>query len=367
MSTENFNISDTSNNRVDIESLITEIQRASGVTTSLSYPTPVLVSFTTFTVTFKSALDGGEQAALAAVVAAHKGEPTVSDPVDDRGIPRVASSIPMGRGERLCSHNFCDSCTWWQFSKAIVDGATNRVGDVFNILFPGDQSNDRIIDLRSARMTNEDLVTSDMTSQLNETLVHLIPEVKQDGVVIDPSEYTLDPEAATITFDTPPAGGVVVTVSCRYPTSSRYVFHPPMGSKWTFEDAELDVTSDVDMIAPVRTRVWGSRPEPPPVGSLNTVVILGGRTYKKVRDFHALARRFYGPLPASFGGSGSAGVDAWTFEWQYARADSFYSTTSFKGEGKWTFNETSMEIEGDVEFPGTYMSVIYFGPNDSEA
>lgn len=327
------------------------------------------------TVIFKDALPADDKTALDAIVAAHSGEP-IADPraqkKDVQGNLLTAQVVAVGGGHRLVTHNFCDDCTWWQESVEVVDGATTANGDFTEYTL---DSGDKIIDVRHGRLTFEDAITPATVAPNGNTMTNIVPEVKVNDVAVDQSNedadtgddrYTIDFDTGKVTFGVARQSGDTVTVSYRKPGSSKFRFQPPAGKKWSFEDAEIDASEDVDMNATFRTAIHGSHT----TLTGGTVVELGSKTYKTFHDFQAAARRFWGPLPAGFGGTGGVNVQKWTFEWQYARSDIFYATPNYMDKNidpqQVTYNWAEGRIVGDTPYPGHILTLTYYGQETDE-
>lgn len=360
--------------KVSSDRLDREIRQSPDITVALErIETDVAVG--DCTIIFKDALGAAEKTALDAIVAAHSGEP-ILDPLaqkkDIQGNLLVAQVVAVGGGFRKVTHNFCDSCTWWQESVEVVDGPTTSGGSetVYTL-----DSGDTMIDVRHGRLPFEDEVTVDTVAPNGNTMTNVVPVVKVNDVALDETNedatsgddrYTIDYESGAVTFGVARQQGDTVTVSYRKPGSSLYTFKPPAGKQWSFEDAEIDASEDVDMTAPFRTAIHGSHT----TITGGSVVEVGSRTYKSFHDFQAAARRFWGPLPSGFGGAGGISSPKWTFEWQYARSDLFYATANYVDKHidsqKVTFNRAEGRIVGDVPYGGHFLTLTYYGQETDE-
>lgn len=115
----NYLVSDTANNKVDIESLRTEIETSS-ISRSLDYAnTPMSLSNNDLIITFTIALLASEKTELDSIVANHEGIETVNieeiqlkDRTPVSNIPRVAVYEPEGDFQSIVSHDFTDNTTW---------------------------------------------------------------------------------------------------------------------------------------------------------------------------------------------------------------------------------------------------------------
>lgn len=252
---------------------------------------------------------------------------------DADGVQKAVYRLTRGGGYRSASHNFCDPCSWWQESVHASEVATTDDGAQTSYTIDGTA---KIVDLRHGRVTFEDVITVETVAPNGNTMDDVVPTVSVDGVAIDLANedatsggdrYTIDYPNRKIVFGVARDPNAVVTITCRRAASSRYTWVPPDNQKLSLEDAEVDVTEDIDMTASIITTGYGSHT----VLTGGQVVALETRSYKKFADFHRLAREFYGPIPGNFGGSGGYGnVNAWTFKWQYVRADVFFSTPGYR-------------------------------------
>ena len=292
---------------------------------------------------------------------------------DEYGRLSSVVQIPVGGGLRRISHNWCDKLTWWQESTHHPDTAATNTTPFLVYTISGGGG---LIDLRHARMPFEDDVVAATVAPNGNPMTDIIPTVRVNGVALAQSNedaasgndrYVIDYAAGTVTFAVARDPSDEVTASFRRAGSSKFTVAPPTGKKWIIEDAEIDVAEDIDLTTEFRTVEYGSHP----TLTGGAVVPLRTRRYKKVRDFQAAARRFWGPLPSGFGGLGGVSVAAWTFEWDYSRADELYATANYLYNSgisttRVTGNKTEMLIQGDVPFPGSYMTVTFYGKETTE-
>jgi hypothetical protein len=366
----------TSGGEVDVASLKAEIE-SSAITIALEFPEPITVGFSDAEITFKVPISGAEETILDDIVANHEAIPILLEDGflrDAEGNVLTAPRISAGVDGRFVSHNFCDSCTWWQESLESLNTTTSDLGGlglVFTLSLP---QGTHLIDVRHGRLTDEDKIDETSVAPNGNTMTSIIPQVYINGNPIDQinedasagvNRYTIDYEAGTVTFAVAKILQTV-TVDCRYPVGSLFRFKPPTGKKWTFTLAEIDLSADVDLSSMVDTALWGSNPDTPPDGSNGTLVPLGGRTYKRTKDLHAYANDFLGPLPASLGGTGQTGEEAWTFKWYYQRSTLMYNSLNALGPGKYTINEARIQTRDDLPLGGSYLTITYHSSEDSE-
>jgi hypothetical protein len=283
----------------------------------------------------------------------------------------VANSLGTDGGERRITHNFCDALTWWHESTEHVAQATTS-GDqlVYDIT-----DHDKLIDVRHGRITFEDDITAATVAPNGSTMTNIVPTVLLDAVALDQAledadtgadRYTIDYAAGTVTFAEARGGGVVVTVSFRKSGSSKYTIIPEAGKKFVLQDAEVDCSEDIDMTSSFSVKTSGSHT----TLTGGAVVPLSTKVYKTMHDFQSAARRFWGPVPANFGGTGGVASPKWTFEWQYSRSDALYDTPNYRDlndePASVTLNKVEVSIDGDAAYPGCCLTVAMYGYQEAE-
>jgi hypothetical protein len=305
--------------------------------------------------------------------------PGISYPsLDQDGHQISTPRLGRGGGYRITSHNYCDPCSWWQGSTHDPLAATVETVPLVEYTIAGAAG---VIDLRHGRVVFEDAITAVTTNPV--TLVpmtDLVPSVFVNGILIPQANedapagadrYTIDYPAHKIVFAVARGVGDVVTVSCRRAASSVYVWRPggagtnpldPLTKyRVVLEDAECDMTADIDQDRPMQMQAWGSHT----VATGGTIVPVDTRLYKRFRDWHAVAREFYGPIPAGFGGTGGDPSPRWTFRWQYSRSDVMYYDPNYLDMSgfplEFTLNYLGLSIPGDVALPGTCVTFTLFG------
>jgi hypothetical protein len=232
-----------------------------------------------------------------------------------------------------------------------------------------------LIDVRHARLTFEDMITAATVAPNGTTMANILPVVKVNGVALAQGNedaasgndrYTLNYDIGRVTFAVARGAGDVVTVSCRRAGTSKYTFKPGTGKKMILEDAEVDCSEDLDMIAHVQTVAYGSHS----TLTGGTVVPVDTKTYKTMHDFQAAAREFFGPLPANFGLTGGINSPKWTFKWQYGRADVLYDTLCYVNlnldPDEVTGNKLVLQTKDDVELGGSVCTVAFYGAEVKE-
>lgn len=291
--------------------------------------------------------------------------------LDIHGNTKVSAQIGIGGGVRYITHNFCDKCSWWQESTEHIDQATTS-GDqlVYDIT-----GHDSLIDVRHGRITFEDDITAGTVAPSGNTMTNIIPTVKvntvalsqaNEGATSGDDRYTIDYETGVLTFAIARQGGDTVTVSFRKAGSSKYTLAPTAGKKYVFEDAEADVSEDIDMVSHVVSTVHGSHT----TLTGGAVVPILVKKYKTFHDFQAAARKFWGPLPSGFGGAGGINSPKWTFQWQYSRSDEIYATPNYMDLNldatKVTANKVVVSTQGDMVLGGSVLTLTFYGQETNE-
>jgi hypothetical protein len=376
--------SDFPGGAVNTTTLTTEIQ-ASSIVTALDR---IDTAGDVIDIWFKDALSAGDKTTLdndatgpaGGLIAAHNNAATVQppDPVSISNIKTdvqdqliVANALGIDGGVRLITHNFCDPCSWWHHSTEHTAQATTS-GDSLTY----DITNHvNLIDITHGRLAFETFLSAATVGPVGNTMTNIIPTVLLDatplaqsleGHATDPDRYTIDYENGDIIFGVARTGEVV-TASFRKAGSSKFCIVPSAGKKIVLQDAEVDVTENIDMTAHFHVDVHGSHTSV----TGGNVVSLSDRVYKNMHDFQAAARRFWGPVPANFGITGGVNSPKWTFEWQYSRSDELYDTPNYRdlniNAALVTLNKVEVSIEGDVAFGGDFLTVTMYGYETAES
>lgn len=324
-------------------------------------------------ITFKAALSVEDEAALTIVLSEHTGDPE-SIPMaslDLHGNTKTTNQIGIGGGFREISHNFCDKTTWWHGSLEVLnDSSTTSDMMIYNLSRSG------IIDVRHSKITFEDDLTETTVTPDGIVMSNIVPTVKVNGVALDQSNedaivgddrYIIDYSTGMITFFLVRTILDVVTADFRVSDSSIYVLAPVDGERIVLEDAEIDLSEDINLTSAFITTVYGSHS----VMTGGTMVPVQVKKYKTFHDFQSAARRFRGPIPVGFGGVGGILSPKWTFEWQYSRSDELYDTLNYVDlnldASKTTRNRLEISIDGDAELGGSLITITFYGQKSSES
>jgi hypothetical protein len=342
-------------------------------------------------VVFKGTLSTGDRTILdndvatgnlmGGLIGAHDNAPNV-EPATDVSLVNVAQdslghlavAVGMGsdNGFRKVSHNFCDPCSWWHHCSEHVAQPTTS-GDQLTYAIT-DHLN--LIDVRHKRLYEEHLIDNTTVAPTGTTMTNILPTVLVDAAPLDTANedattgddrYTIDYETGEVVFAVARDGGEVITATFRKATSSKYCFKPSANKKLVLTDAEIDCSEDVDMVTGFETHVYGSHT----TLTAGNKALVSRRVYNSMHDFHAAARRFWGPLPSGFGGSGGVASPKWTFEWQYSRSDSFYDTANYRDlnidAALVTLNYVESLLAGDTPFGGSVMTITFYGYEVAES
>jgi hypothetical protein len=288
------------------------------------------------------------------------------------GYTKSVTAIPIGGGIRQITHNYCDPCTWWQESTEHTDQATTS-GDQLTYDITGHTN---LIDLRHGRAVFEESITTSTVVPNGNTMTNIVPTVSVDAVALDQSNedatsgddrYTIDYDAGTVTFAVARGGAEAVTVSFRKSGNSDFTIVPDAGKRITLEDVEVDCTENIDMTTSVVTTVYGSHT----TLTGGAIVPVEVRKYKVFHDFHAAARKFWGPVPSGFGGTGGVSSPKWTFQWEYIRSDELYATANYVDQNldpaSITVNKIVVTTGDHLALGGDLLTLAFYGSQAGEA
>jgi hypothetical protein len=386
--TYSYVATDFAGSKLNPANLMTEI-RASTIVTALdridtvggTKSQGVIINPTSVNVVFKNALsaadktilDGDTTGPAGGLIAAHDNGPKLdkTPALDIHGNTKVSASIGIGGGFRYITHNFCDKCSWWHESTEHVDQATTSSDQlVYDIT-----GHDSLIDVRHGRVTFEDDITSTTVGPNGNAMTNIVPTVKvntvalaqsNEGATTGDDRYTINYATGVVTFVVARQVTDTVVASFRKAGSSKYTLAPAAGKRLVLEDAEVDLSEDLNMVAAAISTVHGSHS----IVTGGNVVPLQVRKYKTFHDFQAAARKFWGPLPANFGGVGGVNSQKWTFQWEYTRSDEIYATKNYVDLNidptKITANKIVLSTTGDAVLGGSYLTLTFYGQELSE-
>lgn len=306
-----FSVVDCLNDKVDSDRLTSEIQ-VSPISVSLER---LETSAASFDVWFRAALSVEEQSTLIGIVAAHTGEP-LKDPtqarVSDLGRMEVEIYKAAGKSAIICSHNFCDPCSWYSQSIGVVDRVLEPINETLTTYVSGRK---HWIDLTHGRVTREGSLSTSyrVTVKVNGV-------TKMEGV-----DYLVDYHHGEILFSwinpfigddaytnsNPPRMGLgqlaandVVTASFSYSGGSCFTIKPASTKVIRIEKTEVQHTHDVLIHSPIIFQPWMPHPYVP--GAMMPVPSnYGGEisVYKGAMDFVNEGNQGVGAIRAFGGGS----------------------------------------------------------------
>lgn len=297
---------------VDGPRLATEIS-ASGITVALDR---IDTAGDACDIWFKAALTQGEETTLSGIVSAHSGEP-----LPDATQPRVSEFQRLevevykagGKGAIICSHNFCDPCSWYTQATKLEDHVLTAV-DATRTLYSSGRKH--WIDLFHGRVTREGNFNTPYKVH-----VKVNGTEKAEGVdfIVDYNYGEvhfawLNPFIGDCSYggQTPPprlgmgalAENDVVTVTFYRATGSRFVIKPSAGKIIRIEKTEVQHTHDVLVHSAVVFQPWMPNPYVP--GTMMPIPNeYGGElaVYKAASDFVNEGNQGVGFIRAFGGGS----------------------------------------------------------------
>lgn len=225
---------------------------------------------------------------------------------------------PTGRGMILCSHNFCDPCTWWQNSQKL-EGVTLQAVNGSRTLYRSPRKH--WIDLFHGRVTREGSFNAEYRPVVKVNGVE-----KKEGV-----DFIVDYEHGEVQFawinpfisdcdfspllPAPPAMGMgpleetdVVTATFHHAGSSVWSIKPKAGKVIRVELTEVQHTQDALVHSAVIFQPWMPNPQNPEQ-MIPIPDEFGGEiaVYKGATDFVNEGNRGTGTLRA-FGGGSMKGI-----------------------------------------------------------
>jgi hypothetical protein len=284
------------------------------------------------------------------------GAPKTSD-----GKPVVSIFPTEGSRKTLVSHNWCDKTTWYQESTRVVD-------EIPDALTPGvtyQLDNQFVIDTYHGKLwAEDDLLDADGNSY--RVLVEVDSgsgfesKEERDPHVGSGGDFTLDYDTGTITFDPPIGLTDDVRVTYHYAGSSVFTIKPTEGKVLLLKSAEVQFSTDVNMLDTVKFVAYGyvdvfapqlssANGGPIPTG---TKIPVNTTTYKTMYDFQAESNGAMPTMP-TLGGSGWRGIQHSfvVFSWNYAALLALYSNYGM---------EVRIYLEHDDAFTGEFATATVY-------
>jgi hypothetical protein len=247
----------------------------------------------------KTTLDGDTTDPAGGLIAAHDGEPLVSESlVTVENVPTVIPDLSTDSRATVYSPNFCDRCSWYPESIEVVDEVLTPDGTYETY----SSAHSFWIDLYHGRVSDEDDLVA------NYPIVIKVDDVVQTmdapfGAGGD-GDFSLDPESGEITFHTPLTSENVVEASYHYADGSEWVVKPAEGKKLELKKAEVQMSLDINIHDTLQYSIYVMG---------NPVKV---KKYKTPMDYINESNGAY-PLIKAFGGDRGLSQDVQTFPWEY--------------------------------------------------
>lgn len=265
---------------------------------------------------FKAALSEGEQTTLQGLVAAHSGEAlpdTVQPRVSEFQRLEVEVYKAAGKGAIICSHNFCDPCSWWSSAVQVENRVLEPVDDGRTLYVSGRK---HWIDLFHGRVTREGTFNTPYRVILKvngvtktegvDFIVHYrYGEVSFSWInpFIGDCSYGQSPPPPRMGMG-PLAANDVVTASFYYANGSTFTIKPASDKIIRIEKTEVQHTQDVLIHSSIVFQPWMPNPYVP--GTMMPVPnAYGGEmaVYKAASDFVNEGNQGVGSIRGFGGGS----------------------------------------------------------------
>jgi len=319
-----YDISQFTNSLLNAENLENEIQAETGIVPGLSR-TDVLGS--DIDIWFKADLSDNEWATLSGIVAQHDGAPSLDDPinvvvasglssVEILNIPYVRTSKPdsaiFGRIYSF-SVNICDPTTWYVESEYVDDQLVAVAsGETSFQTIHGSGYGCAIIDLFHGKITEENLLVAPTGSYEVSVTVSGIAKTERECYEASGGDFEVDYLAGKINFFEPQYGEVRASFF-HTPSGLGPIFcaAPPAGKKWIIDAAELQVSSDFEMLDTIVQNVFLTHPY---YGRIKAIADV---EYKRIDNFLDFTYGSYPTIPA-FGGPNRGTLnDTIIMRWNY--------------------------------------------------
>lgn len=174
--------------------------------------------------------------------------PINSPPVQEDGIPMIASAPRKGSDWVIGTHNFSDKCSWFQDSVRVTGEVLQNSGDGYTF----NSANSIWLDMTSGRQHNEafwiEKQMSDNPNNPHGYQVHIyvngVEVAKRDPFETTGGDYEIIWESGKVVFFSNQHGNTI-TADYSYPTTSYFhVGTRDLGKKLIVEDAEANISLD---------------------------------------------------------------------------------------------------------------------------
>lgn len=201
MSTYNYTISQTANNKLNVDRLCDSI-RKSNIIIALD---SITVIGENIHINFRSNLSTDEITMLNNIIATHTGEPLVQTnfKINPKGELVVAPSAPYGTKYTYVSHNWCDKTTWYQNSVLVENVIMEDSGNHIDYTLPEPQV---IIDVTHMKISDESTEPSIKAKKpiVKVNNVTYVENYYKGITKITPSNgYDINYNNGTVTFNNP--------------------------------------------------------------------------------------------------------------------------------------------------------------------
>lgn len=244
------------------------------------------------------------------------------------GVLKVAQVEADGDFLSMVSHNWSDKHSWYGESERVTGETLTLVGGTTYQL-----AND-IVYLQGGRVMDEDVIYPN------------IPLVVYDnGVEVDPADYTVGVDLNQIIFDSAPTGPV--TADYNKSVGSAYILQPGAGKSLILRKAEVQFSIDTVM-TPLSFEIWAYNPL-----DLPNKVMVDQRIYKTERDLISIGNEGQGYIPKF----GALQNDVIVFPFDYGRAIVLNDSQGV---------ELRVRILDDTEFAGEWSSITFYTAEEDE-
>lgn len=259
-------------------------------------------------IVFAAELSDAEKTALDDLVVDHDNTLVMpsSYPANIVNIPEVSPVPPMSTENTMRTYVF--SVDWtrretWYHDALKISGEALGVGDgvetVFNLANAGNGK--VILNLTNGYLTSEEFTfapgdpypTGLGAGYTNVIALDGVPQTEIKSYQPGVGDYSIDHSTGAVTFNTPPANGVVIAANYWYVPDTAlgsFIIKPPTGKKWIIDTVEAQFSKDIIMndsilqnqfvndvpISPINLEyhrigsffdfTFGSFPEIPPIG-----------------------------------------------------------------------------------------------------
>jgi len=303
--------SDFPQHAVSPDRLLKEV-RDSAVTIALDY---INSDATSCDLWFKADLPTADKSLLDSLVAAHSGEPLPDEALavvlpgtqELDHATLVSLSPRQGTEVVRATHNLCDATTWWEGSTRVESEVLTDSGDGLRWV----SQHPVWIDLDHGKIYEEEQIVEEYR-----------PVISVDGV--EATDYVIDYQTGDVTFATSKAGQIV-TATYNYAVTSTWTLVPYPGKILCVEQAEIQLSADIQMDSPFVLELHGyvdvfapemaeSNGGPVPNG---TKIKLGAAVYKTVAQIIDEAKGSYPPIPPIGGSIGGTQNTFYVFPFVY--------------------------------------------------